>query len=51
VKPSFEAFCLPQRVYADVIMPRGVENKVAIELISKNLRSLQQECEEERLER
>ncbi|TKR89495.1 hypothetical protein L596_013591 [Steinernema carpocapsae] len=30
VKPSFEEFVLPTKKYADLVIPRGVENKVAI---------------------
>ncbi len=37
VKPAFEEFCLPTKKYADVIIPRGVENNVAINLIVQHL--------------
>lgn len=37
VKPAFEEFCLPTKKYADIIIPRGVENKVAINLIVQHL--------------
>jgi len=37
VKPAFEEFCLPTKKYADVIIPRGVENLVAINLIVQHL--------------
>ena len=40
VKPSFEEFCLPTKKYADVIIPRGGENKVAIELIVQHIMDL-----------
>ncbi|KAG8436515.1 hypothetical protein GDO86_007571 [Hymenochirus boettgeri] len=33
VKPAFEEFCLPTKKYADVIIPRGADNVVAINLI------------------
>jgi uridine kinase len=33
VKPCFEEFCLPTKKYADVIIPRGPGNHVAINLI------------------
>jgi len=33
VKPSYDEFCAPTKKYADVIVPRGVENEVAINLI------------------
>jgi len=37
VKPAFEEFCLPTKKYADVILPRALENKVGVELISEHL--------------
>jgi uridine kinase len=37
VKPAFEEFCLPTKKYADVIIPRGSENVVAINLIVQHL--------------
>lgn len=37
VKPGFEDFCLPTKKYADVIIPRGAENLVAINLIVQHL--------------
>lgn len=30
VKPNFHKFVMPQRDVADIIVPRGMENKVAI---------------------
>lgn len=33
VKPAFEDFCLPTKKYADVIIPRGADNEVAICII------------------
>ncbi|KAG5680803.1 hypothetical protein PVAND_010288 [Polypedilum vanderplanki] len=38
VKPAFEEFCSPTKKYADVIIPRGVDNLVAIDLIVQHLR-------------
>ena len=35
VKPSFDEFCLPTKKYADVIVPRGAENTVALDLIKQ----------------
>ena len=35
MKPAFEEFCLPTKKYADVIVPRGAENTVAIDLIKQ----------------
>jgi len=37
VKPAFEEFCMPTKKFADVIIPRGPENKIAIELISQHI--------------
>jgi len=34
VKPNFTKFVEPQRNVADIIVPRGIENKVAISMIS-----------------
>lgn len=38
VKPSFEDFCLPAKKYADVIIPRGADNLVAVDLIIQHIR-------------
>jgi uridine kinase len=38
VKPSFEDFCLPTKKYADVIIPRGADNHVAVDLIIQHIR-------------
>lgn len=40
VKPTFEDFCLPTKKYADVIIPRGAENMVAINLIVHHINDL-----------
>ena len=40
VKPAFEDFCLPTKKYADVIIPRGAENHVAINLIVQHIDDL-----------
>ncbi|XP_048377878.1 uridine-cytidine kinase 2-A-like isoform X1 [Stegostoma tigrinum] len=40
VKPAFEEFCLPTKKYADVIIPRGVENLVAINLIVQHIQDI-----------
>ncbi|CAK7328163.1 unnamed protein product [Dovyalis caffra] len=39
VKPSFEEFILPSKKYADVIIPRGGDNDVAIDLIVQHIRT------------
>jgi uridine kinase len=38
VKPNFHKFVEPQRNQADIIVPRGVENQVAISMISDRVR-------------
>jgi uridine kinase len=38
VKPAFDDFIAPVMKYADIIIPRGVENKVALGLLTDNLR-------------
>lgn len=40
VKPAFEEFCLPTKKYADIIIPRGAENSVAINLIVHHIRDI-----------
>lgn len=37
VKPNFEKYVNPQRKVADVILPRGVENRVAINMVVQNI--------------
>ena len=37
VKPAFEEFCIPTKKYADVIIPRGAENTVALDLIRQHI--------------
>ena len=37
MKPAFEEFCIPTKKYADVIIPRGAENTVAIDLIRQHI--------------
>ncbi|XP_071694635.1 uridine kinase-like protein 5 [Rutidosis leptorrhynchoides] len=39
VKPSFEEFILPSKKHADVIIPRGSDNDVAIDLILQHIRT------------
>lgn len=38
VKPAFEDFCMPTKKFADVIIPRGADNTVAIDLIVQHIR-------------
>ena len=33
VKPSYDDYCAPTKKYADIVVPRGAENDVAINLI------------------
>ncbi|CAK9180431.1 unnamed protein product [Ilex paraguariensis] len=39
VKPSFEEYILPSKKHADIIIPRGADNEVAIDLIVQHIRS------------
>ncbi|KAK7346586.1 hypothetical protein VNO80_21109 [Phaseolus coccineus] len=39
VKPAYEDFILPSKKYADIIIPRGGENRVAIDLIVQHIRT------------
>ena len=38
VKPAIEEFCIPTKKFADVIVPRGADNTVAINLIVQHIR-------------
>lgn len=40
VKPAFEEFCLPTKQYSDVIIPRGSDNIVAVDLIVQHIEEL-----------
>jgi len=39
VKPAFEEFCLPTKKFADVIIPRGMANNVAINIIVQEIKA------------
>ncbi|KAF9604246.1 hypothetical protein IFM89_004952 [Coptis chinensis] len=39
VKPAFDDFILPSKKYADVIIPRGGDNHVAVDLIVQHIRT------------
>lgn len=39
VKPMYLEFCEPSKRYADVIIPRGGENEVAINMVISNLKT------------
>merc|ERR1712118_342922 len=41
VKPSFEAFCLPTKQFADLVVPRGTDNIKGIQVL---VDVLQHEC-------
>lgn len=43
VKPMYLEFCEPSKRYADVIIPRGGQNRVAIDMIISNLRGYLEE--------
>jgi uridine kinase len=46
VKPNFHKYVEPQRHISDIIVPRGVENLVAIDMISDRIKKqLQQKSE------
>lgn len=40
VKPAFEEFCLPTKKHADVIIPRGADNAVAVELVAQHIQDI-----------
>ncbi|EDV27442.1 uncharacterized protein TRIADDRAFT_20888 [Trichoplax adhaerens] len=40
VKPAFEEFTLPTKKHADVILPRGADNKVGINLIIQHIKDI-----------
>ncbi|XP_048832632.1 uridine-cytidine kinase 2-A-like [Brienomyrus brachyistius] len=40
VKPAFEEFCLPTKKFADIIIPRGAHNLVAINLIVQHIQDI-----------
>lgn len=39
VKPAFDEFVLPTKQFADVVVPRGAENRVAIDLLVQGIRA------------
>jgi len=39
VKPMFDQFIAPTKIFADVILPRGGDNMVAVDLIVQHIRS------------
>ncbi|EGG19083.1 uridine kinase [Cavenderia fasciculata] len=43
VKPSFDDYILPTKKYADIIVPRGSDNIVAIELLTEHIKGILKE--------
>lgn len=39
VKPAFDDFILPTKKYADIIIPRGGDNHIAVDLIVQHIRT------------
>ncbi|KAI2636026.1 uridine kinase [Xylaria nigripes] len=39
VKPNFEKYVVPQRKDADIIVPRGIENRVAMQMVTQYIES------------
>ena len=40
VKPATESFVVPTKTYADIVVPRGLENTVAIEMLAQHINSV-----------
>ena len=40
VRPMHEQFCEPSKAYADVVVPRGVTNRVAVQMVLSGTRAL-----------
>ena len=40
VKPATETFVVPTKAYADIVVPRGVENVVAIEMLAQHINNV-----------
>ena len=40
VKPAFDEFCSPTKKYADIIIPRGADNEIAISVVSQRIISI-----------
>jgi len=51
VKPSFDNFILPTKKFADIVIPRGGSNEVAIDLIEQAIRTKLEERNFERNKR
>ena len=48
VKPSYDEYIAPTKVYADIVIPRGGTNKVAIDIITKHIKLKLQEFDMDR---
>ncbi|GAD99935.1 uridine kinase, partial [Paecilomyces variotii No. 5] len=46
VKPSYKKYVEPQRTISDIIIPRGIENKTAIDMVVKHIQRCLQEKSE-----
>ena len=44
VKPSYDDFITPTKKYADIIIPRGGANRVAIDLIAQHIKTKVKDC-------
>jgi len=51
VKPSFEEYIFPTKKYADVIIPRGADNQVAINLLVQHIRTKLAETDPRKISR
>jgi len=45
VKPSYDEYCAPTKKYADIVVPRGAENEVAINLIICHIQDILKKCD------
>jgi len=45
VKPSYDDYCAPTKKYADIVVPRGAENDVAINLIICHIQDILKKCD------
>ncbi|KAJ5585465.1 Phosphoribulokinase/uridine kinase [Penicillium hispanicum] len=50
VKPSYTKYVEPQRIISDIIIPRGIENKTAIDMVVRHIQHKLQEKSEQHTE-
>jgi len=43
VKPGYEDFVEPSRHFADIVIPRGIDNKVALKILTQHLQGMLEE--------